>query len=320
MMSAKPISIRVIMREKQTKNKIVRRPLDGILLLDKPMDVTSNRILQHVRRLFQAEKAGHSGTLDPMATGLLPIAFGEATKFSSQLLDSHKSYEFICALGEKTSTGDKEGEVVETQTIPPLSEPLLTDALTALTGDILQTPPMVSALHHNGKRLYELAREGIEVPREPRPVTILSLELIGFDSHSFHAKVTCSKGTYVRVLAEDIVAKLGTLGHLTMLRRTAIYPFMNPNMVSLETLEAADSLEALDRLLLPIDSALIDLPKWEFTEEESARVLHGQRIRVETELTEPLYRLYDHNQLFLGVGAPNTPFSIGAKRIIQRRE
>lgn len=302
------------------KIKHKRRHIDGILLLDKPKGITSNHILQRVKRLFNAEKAGHSGTLDPMATGMLPICFGEATKFAGQLLDNYKSYQFTCKLGEKSSTGDQEGEIIETAALP---EDLTKEALEAVfnqfLGEISQVPPMVSALHHEGKRLYELAREGIEVERKSRQITIEALTLDEITEETFTATVTCSKGTYVRVLAEDIALALGSLGHLVMLRRTSIHPFEDEVMVSFETLEAlAEQFESLDKLLLPMDRAVIDLPLLIFNAEDSARILHGQRIHIEGTLDSNLYRLYSVDNQFLGIGAPNTPTSIGPKRIIQQ--
>lgn len=302
------------------KIKHKRRHIDGILLLDKPKGITSNHILQRVKRLFNAEKAGHSGTLDPMATGMLPICFGEATKFAGQLLDNYKSYQFTCKLGEKSSTGDQEGEIIETAALPKdLKKEALEAVFNQFLGEISQIPPMVSALHHEGKRLYELAREGIEVERKSRQITIEALTLDEITEETFTATVTCSKGTYVRVLAEDIAIALGSLGHLVMLRRTSIHPFEDEVMVSFETLEAlAEQFESLDKLLLPMDRAVIDLPLLTFNAEDSARILHGQRIHIEGTLDSNLYRLYSVDNQFLGIGAPNTPTSIGPKRIIQQ--
>lgn len=302
------------------KIKHKRRHIDGILLLDKPKGITSNHILQRVKRLFNAEKAGHSGTLDPMATGMLPICFGEATKFAGQLLDNHKSYQFTCKLGEKTATGDEEGDIIETKALPQdLTKAQLEPVLKTFLGEIEQVPPMVSALHHEGRRLYELAREGIEVERKARKITILALTLDEITPNTFTATVTCSKGTYVRVLAEDIAQSLGTLGHLIMLRRTTIHPFENETLIPFSEIEAlSDQLDSLDALLLPIDRAVTDLPLLTFNQEDSARILHGQRIRIEGTLDSNLYRLYSDDNQFLGIGAPNTPTSIGPKRIIQQ--
>ncbi|MHC5225151.1 tRNA pseudouridine(55) synthase TruB [Ignatzschineria sp. LJL83] len=303
---------------KKIKHK--RRHIDGILLLDKPKGITSNHILQRVKRLFNAEKAGHSGTLDPMATGMLPICFGEATKFAGQLLDNHKSYQFTCKLGEKSSTGDAEGDIIDTMPVPEnLTQAKIETILESFLGEIEQVPPMVSALHHEGKRLYELAREGIEVERKARKITILSLTLDDISEDSFTATVACSKGTYVRVLAEDIATSLKTLGHLTMLRRITIHPFENATLIPFAEIEALEGdFEALDQLLLPIDTALTDLPILTFNQEESTRILHGQRIHIEGTLEHDLYRLYSDDHQFLGIGAPNTPTSIGPKRIIQK--
>ncbi|WP_026879569.1 tRNA pseudouridine(55) synthase TruB [Ignatzschineria larvae DSM 13226] len=306
------------------KIKHKRRHLDGILLLDKPKGMTSNHALQRVKRLFNAEKAGHSGTLDPMATGMLPICFGEATKFAGQLLDKDKQYQFTCKLGEKTATGDEEGEIIEMCSPPQnLTQEKLNNVLQQFMGEIEQVPPMVSALHHNGKRLYELAREGIEVERKPRLITISALTLDHLGEYEFTATVTCSKGTYVRVLAEDIAQKLDTAGHLTMLRRLAIDPFIDTPMVSLETLETLINNDPnplqLDQFLYPIDHALTDLPILTFNAMDSDRILHGQRIHIEGTLEQPLYRLYNDQNQFLGIGAPHTPTSIGPKRIIQPR-
>ena len=305
------------------KIKHKRRQLDGILLLDKPKGLTSNQALQRVKRLYNADKAGHSGTLDPMATGMLPICFGEATKFAGILLDNYKQYQFTCKLGEKSNTGDAEGEIIKTMPLPiDLSIEKLRAVLLQFQGVINQIPPMVSALHHQGKRLYELAREGIEVERKPRQITISKLTLDQLTEESFTATVTCSKGTYVRVLAEDIAENIGTLGHLIMLRRIAIEPYGIEKLITLTQLEALAETEnpytTLDKLLLPTDSAVIDLPKLIFTQEEARRILHGQRIRIEGKLDYNLYRLYSDDNQFLGLGAPNTPTSIGPKRIISQ--
>lgn len=302
------------------KIKHKRRHIDGILLLDKPKGITSNHILQRVKRIFNAEKAGHSGTLDPMATGMLPICFGEATKFAGQLLDNHKSYQFTCKLGERTSTGDEEGEIIEMAHPPQnLTKERLEQVFSKFIGQIEQVPPMVSALHHEGKRLYELAREGIEVERKARQLTIFSLTLDEVTPVSFTATVTCSKGTYVRVLAEDIALAMDTVGHLTMLRRITIHPFENEVLIPFEEIEAlSEDMDQLDALLQPIDRAVIDLPILQFNAEDSARILHGQRIRIEGTLNHDLYRLYSDDNQFLGIGAPNTPTSIGPKRIIQQ--
>lgn len=295
-----------------------RRPLDGILLLDKPSGITSNHILQKIKRLYQAEKAGHTGTLDPMATGLLPIAFGEATKFSQHLLEAYKSYQFTCQLGVKTSTGDREGKIKKTKSIPSFDKATLLSIFKNFLGETEQIPPMVSALKHQGRKLYELEREGIEIERKPRKIIIKSLILDSFTSSSFTATVTSSKGTYVRTLAEDIAHQLGSLGHLTHLRRLSIDPFSSSVFITYESLLKASSLEELDHFLLPMDASLSFLPKWIFTEEESKRFLYGQRIPVKSLLDKPLYRIYSHNNFFLGVGEPQTPTTMAPKRLTLR--
>lgn len=297
--------------------KIKRRPLDGVLLLDKPKGVSSNQILQKVKYLYRAEKAGHAGTLDPMATGLLPICFGEASKFNHQLLNNRKTYEFTCLLGFSTTTGDAEGEKLEEKSVPALSTVLLTHALNQFVGDIQQVPPMVSALHHEGKRLYELAREGIEVERPARGITIYALSLLDFDQQSFTASVTCSKGTYVRVLAEDIAEILGSLGHLVMLRRTEVAPYYSPKLITMEELEIALSNDDADGLLLPVDSAIAGYPVLTFNEEDSIRLKNGQKIAFSYQLDHQFYRLYSDGNKFLGLGERHLPHVIKPSRLIQ---
>lgn len=301
----------------QKKSRKEYRHLDGILLFDKPKGISSNRALQQIRHLFAAKKAGHTGTLDPMATGLLPICFGEATKFSGQLLNNHKEYQFTCRLGIKTDSGDAEGTIIEKAPIPPLTQQRLESLFQQFLGPIEQIPPMYSALHHNGERLYQLARKGVEVERKARKITLFSLTLDHFDELHFTATVRCSKGTYVRVLAEDLAQILGSVGHLTMLRRISITPFERPQMVTLSELEAQGEGADLDHLLQPIDQAVVDLPKLLFSQEESQRLLYGQRIPIQHPLTEEQYRLYCDDGTFLGIGAPHNGTSIGAKRLIK---
>lgn len=285
--------------------------------MDKPKGISSNDILQKVKWLYKAEKAGHAGTLDPMATGLLPICFGEASKFNHQLLNNRKTYEFTCRLGAATHTGDAEGHIIEEKSVPELSTELLQVALDQFVGDIQQVPPMVSALHHEGKRLYELAREGIEVERPARDITIYQLNLLSVDDQSFTAEVTCSKGTYVRVLAEDIAKSLGTLGHLTMLRRTEVAPYFKPNLVTMEMLAQALEMDHADGLLLAVDSAIADYPILTFDETDTARLKNGQKIALPYTLDEQFYRLYAFDHSFLGLGERHLPHVIKASRLIQ---
>ncbi|MEG9135565.1 tRNA pseudouridine(55) synthase TruB [Acinetobacter baumannii] len=235
-----------------TKNqKISRRHISGVFLLNKPLGLSSNAALQKVRWLYRAQKAGHTGALDPLATGLLPICLGEATKFSHYLLDSTKRYQTTVRLGQTTTTGDVEGDILQERPIPVLSKELIEQTLEKFRGDIQQVPPMYSALKKEGKPLYELARKGIEIERETRPVTIYALELIEFTENSITLDVTCSKGTYIRVLGEDIGEVLGCGGHLTMLHRIQTGHF---ELIPSYTIEYLESLMEGQReaLLLPV--------------------------------------------------------------------
>ncbi|HCA5308655.1 TPA: tRNA pseudouridine(55) synthase TruB [Acinetobacter baumannii] len=235
-----------------TKNqKISRRHISGVFLLNKPLGLSSNAALQKVRWLYRAQKAGHTGALDPLATGLLPICLGEATKFSHYLLDSTKRYQTTVRLGQTTTTGDVEGDILQERPIPVLSKELIEQTLEKFRGDIQQVPPMYSALKKEGKPLYELARKGIEIEREARPVTIYTLELIEFTENSITLDVTCSKGTYIRVLGEDIGEALGCGGHLTMLHRIQTGHF---ELIPSYTIEYLESLteEQREALLQPV--------------------------------------------------------------------
>lgn len=235
-----------------TKNqKISRRHISGVFLLNKPLGLSSNAALQKVRWLYRAQKAGHTGALDPLATGLLPICLGEATKFSHYLLDSTKRYQTTVRLGQTTTTGDVEGDILQERSVPVLNQELIEQTLEKLRGDIQQVPPMYSALKKEGRPLYELARKGIEIEREARPVTIYTLELLEFTENSITLDVTCSKGTYIRVLGEDIGEALGCGGHLTMLNRTQTGHF---ELIPSYTIEYLESLteEQREALLFPV--------------------------------------------------------------------
>ena len=256
------------------------RDVDGILLLDKPFGISSNRALQMVKRLFGANKAGHTGNLDPLATGMLPICFGRATKLSGMLLDSDKSYLADVRLGQSTTTGDAEGDVVETSDPAAITEEQVRAVLSRFTGQIQQIPPMYSALKHEGQRLYALARQGKTVERPPRTVQIHSLDLVLFEAGRFLLAIQCSKGTYVRTLAEDIAGAIGQVAHLGGLRRNAVAPFEGQPMVNIETLEglAEQGTEGLDERLLPLSAAV---PAWEslpLPEEALRRLARGQAL------------------------------------------
>jgi tRNA pseudouridine55 synthase len=251
-------------------------PVDGVLLLDKPSGITSNLALQKARRLLAAAKAGHTGTLDPQASGLLPLTFGEATKFSSDLLEATKTYQAEIRLGVATSTGDAEGEVTATASVDVSSAQVIA-ALQQLSGAIEQIPPMFSALKRAGRPLYAYARAGVEVERAPRAVMIHRLELLEFEGASVRAVVECSKGTYVRVLAQDMGALLGCGAHLSALRRTRVGELALENSVTLETL-AALAPDVRRTLLLPFDALIGGLPRVELDASLADRFSHGQRL------------------------------------------
>lgn len=255
---------------------MTRRRLDAWLLLDKPGGISSNAALQRAKRLYRAAKAGHAGTLDPMASGLLPVLFGDATKFSGFLLDADKEYLADVRLGVCTSTGDAEGEVLERRPVA-IADPLLQQALARLRGTIEQVPPMYSALKHQGRPLYALARQGVDIERAPRRVVIRVLELLARDGDTLSLRVRCSKGTYIRSLAMDLGAALGTGAHLAALRRTAAGGCSVADAVTLEALEGMDE-EARERRLLPIPSLLRDLPCVALDSAAAQRFVHGQAV------------------------------------------
>lgn len=280
------------------------RDIHGIFLLDKPQGMSSNDIMQKVKRLFNANKAGHTGALDPLATGMLPICLGEATKFSQFLLDSDKRYLVTAKLGERTDTSDAEGQIIQTRAVDVELAQILS-ALDHFRGDILQVPTMFSALKHNGKPLYEYARQGITVEREARPITIFELKLIAYDSPNLTLEVHCSKGTYIRTLVDDLGEKLGCGAHVTMLRRLAVAQYPVKAMMSfaeLQHLAENQPLVELDRYLLPIDSAVESLPRLQLSQEQTKAVGFGQRVRFNNaENLLGLVRLFSPDNQFLGV-------------------
>lgn len=281
------------------------RDVSGILLLDKPGGISSNAALQKVISLFQACKGGHTGALDPLATGMLPICLGEGTKLSSWLLDADKHYEVTAKLGIATTTGDTEGEVVREMSLPELDSSRLEQVLARFRGEIMQVPPMYSALKRDGRPLYELAREGKVVDREARPVTIHALALVTLRQDSFSLRVSCSKGTYIRTLVEDIAAALGSCAHVTQLRRTHADPFEGQRMITLEELEAvgAQGASELDAVLIPLDKALLNWPSVALDEAQSQRIVHGQVLDwPEPPGAQSHCKLYGPGQRFLGIG------------------
>ncbi|WP_020396170.1 tRNA pseudouridine(55) synthase TruB [Thiolinea disciformis] len=280
--------------------------VDGIILLDKPLGLSSNQALQQVRWLFKAEKAGHTGSLDPLATGMLPICFGEASKVSAFLLDSDKTYLTIAQLGKITTTADAEGEVLQTRAIPSLSPERIEAVLANFRGVIQQVPPMYSALKKDGKPLYELARQGIEVARVERQITIHQLELVSYTEDTLHLRVHCSKGTYIRSLVQDIGEALTCGAYVAALRRTSVTPFDPAAMQTMEQLQALaenDPFE-LHKLLLAPDVALQALPQWTLANEAQIwRLRHGKALAWPERLPVlPLLRLYSATGEFIGVG------------------
>lgn len=295
------------------QTKRIKRAVDGVLLLDKPLGLSSNQALQQAKRLFQAAKAGHTGSLDPLATGLLPICFGEATKFSHFLLDADKSYRALVRLGSTTTTGDAEGEVITTAEVE-VTESALQVVLQRLTGDITQVPPMYSALKYQGKALYEYARAGKSIERAARHVRIHHMELNSYAQGLAEITVSCSKGTYIRTLAEDIGHLLGCGAHLAGLRRLSTAHFSLEHAVTLEQLEAV-TLEARDDALLPADAALADLPKLELDADSAHYLLQGQAVWQSGLDSDGPFRLYA-GDVFLGMGKRSADGKVAPRRLV----
>ncbi len=278
------------------------KDIDGILLLDKPLGRSSNSALQKVRYLFNAKKAGHTGSLDPLATGVLPICFGQASKVSAYLLDSDKRYTFTAQLGETTTTGDKEGDVLQICKVTPFTEVQIESVLENFRGSIEQIPPMHSALKHNGQPLYKLARQGIEIERKSRNITIHELTLIRVTKDTITVDVHCSKGTYIRTLAQDIGEALGFGAHLSMLRRTDVSPFDCSKLYTIEDIEKLAETDDLENTLLPIDSALIKLPSIILNEADANRVRHGLKAALPDIPESNMIKMYLADGEFIGIG------------------
>ncbi len=291
------------------QRRVPRQRIDGVLLLDKPLGMSSNAALQTAKRLLNAAKAGHTGTLDPMATGLLPLTFGEATKFSQVLLDADKVYEATVRFGSETDTGDTEGQVIATAPVA-FTRDALDAAIGGLRGRISQIPPMHSALKRDGKPLYEYARAGIEVERAPRHVTIHALDLLSFDGSEAKLRVHCSKGTYIRTLAIDLGRALVCGAHLTALRRTAIGEFDLNRAVTLEQLEAAESRQ---HLLEPVDALIASYPRLELDEASAASLMQGREVAGDG--APGLVRLYCADR-FIGLGERREDGRLVSRRLI----
>lgn len=301
------------------------RPINGVVLIDKPTGISSNDTLQKVKRLFFAEKAGHTGALDPLATGMLPICLGEATKFSQFLLDSDKRYRVIAKLGERTDTSDSDGEVVETREVNVDRETLIS-CIEKFRGETDQVPSMFSALKYQGRPLYEYARQGIEVPRESRKITVYDIVLHRFENDEVEMEVHCSKGTYIRTIVDDLGEMLGCGAHVTMLRRTGVAKYPYENMVTLEQLnelveqahsEERSPYDALDALLLPMDTAVQDLPEVNLVAELVDMVQHGQAVQVFGAPTDGIVRMTGgEEKLFLGVAEIDNDGKVAPKRLV----
>lgn len=287
----------------QTQSKkIPRRDVTGVFLLNKPLGLSSNQVVQKVRWLYRAEKAGHTGSLDPLASGLLPICLGEATKFSQYLLAADKHYDFTIRLGEVTTTGDKEGEVVATQPVPELSLQQLQEVVATFMGEISQVPPMFSAIKYQGQPLYKLARQGKEIEREARSITIHALKIVKMALPDVHLSVHCSKGTYVRSLAVDIGEKLGCGAHVTRLHRTAVGSIDGSEMLGFDALESMDELQR-DHCLKPMDGFLEQMPIHCLLQESTRKIKLGQKIKAPAGVPENvLLRLFSFAGAFLGIG------------------
>ncbi|BBS86114.1 MULTISPECIES: tRNA pseudouridine(55) synthase TruB [Aeromonas] len=302
------------------------RDVHGILLLDKPTGLTSNDVLQKVKRIYNAAKAGHTGALDPLATGMLPICLGEATKFSQYLLEADKRYEVTAKLGERTNTSDSDGEVVSTRPVN-VAVGTLIEALDQFRGPIMQVPSMYSALKHNGRPLYEYAREGIEIEREARPITVFELKLLSFEGDEVRLEVHCSKGTYIRSLVDDLGEVLGCGAHVTQLRRTQVASYPYDRMLTLEQLECifeqakAESIpprEQLDPLLLPMDTAVASLPEVNMLTAVAAYVNQGQAVQVAGAPQSGQVRMtVGPEREFIGVGEIDDEGRVAPKRLVR---
>jgi tRNA pseudouridine55 synthase len=290
----------------------------GILLLDKPLGLSSNTALQRVRALLRGVKAGHAGSLDPLATGMLPICLGEATKVAGELGGARKRYRFRVALGIRTETADAEGQLIERAPVPNLERATVEAALARVRARGEQIPPMYSALKRDGQPLYRLARAGVVIERAPRPIELSELALVALETEALEIEVLCSKGTYVRVLAEDIAGALGTVGHVTELRRLYVEPFERDPMSRLEEIAAACARGEWPPLIAP-DAALAALPAVHLPAGDARRVVHGQTV-----ITHPpaaaaaRVRLYDESGNFLGIGASDPSGAVRPHRLFNR--
>jgi tRNA pseudouridine55 synthase len=295
------------------------RNINGVLLLDKPEGMTSNKALQEIKFLYKAAKAGHTGSLDPLATGLLPVCLGDATKLSAFLLDADKHYRVKVKLGETTTTADAEGEIVERHDPSGVTEAMVNTVLTEFLGEQQQMPPMYSAVKHQGERLYKLARQGIEVAREPRTIHIHAIVSQDFFLPEFVIDVHCSKGTYVRTLAEDIGKRLGCGAYVSGLRRTGVGPYDDQTMVTLEQVQQAFAdkrFEEMDGWILPVESALAQWPEVALSADAAFYMKQGQPILIPNAPTSGWVRLYTNKTEFIGVGQILDDGRVAPKRLM----
>lgn len=301
------------MKKNSTLNNI-----NGVLLLDKPNGITSNAALQQVKRLFSASKAGHTGSLDPLACGMLPLCFGEATKFSQYLLDADKHYIVVAKLGIKTATGDAEGKIIQEIPVNNISSSELTKVLRDFQGDIKQIPSMYSAIKVNGEPLYKLARRGLEIPRAERPVTIHELSLLTYNNHCLTLEVRCSKGTYIRTLIEDIGDVLGYGAHVIYLRRLAVGHFNANQMVMMSTLESAKEQNDLESFLLPTTSIIEDFPIVRLSNSAIFYLRRGEAVMAPKTANMGFVRLESATGQFLGVGEVRDDGKVAPQRLVKQ--
>lgn len=294
------------------------RDVHGIVLLDKPQGLTSNQALQKVKRIFDARKAGHTGSLDPLATGMLPVCLGEATKISGYLLNADKRYTATCKLGVRTDSADADGNVIATCPVPALSKADIEKVLAQFTGELQQIPPMHSALKRDGVPLYKLAHQGIEVEREARAITVYRLDLLEFDGDMLNIDIHCSKGTYVRTVVEDIGNSLGCGAHITALRRLQVDPFEGRRMYTFEELNILkeQGVTSLDEILLPLESGLVNWPEVNLSADATFYLRQGQPVFVPQVQIDGYVRLHDSNGAFLGIGMMLDDGRVAPKRLM----
>jgi tRNA pseudouridine55 synthase len=301
-------------KKNKQQAKRSKRSIHGILLLDKPTGISSNKALQQVKYALAAAKAGHTGSLDPLASGLLPLCFGEATKISSYLLEADKSYTVTAKLGVKTNTGDSEGEVTDTQSVPDFELKHLNSVLVSFLGDSLQIPPMYSALKVDGQRLYKLARKGETVERKHRAIHIHSLEMTRFSNNELSLNAVVSKGTYIRSLIEDIAEKLGTIAHVIALRRTGVYPYENPAMISMQEFTQMTD-EQKQACLIPIESALSHWKCIKLEASQASDLKHGKTVQTHEYAANELVLVKDENDSALAIGSLDAQGLLKTRRL-----